>query len=49
ARFTAHAQADLDGDGIFSTFQRYGKGSLESYGECSVSMGAALYIDNETE
>jgi len=55
AQFTAHAQADLDCDTNFSTFQRYGKGSSVSAGgtviggECRVSQGAALYTYNEVE
>lgn len=52
AQFTAHAQADLDCDGNFSTFQRYGKGDVMDTGyggECRVSQGAALYTYNETE
>ena len=49
AQFTAHAQADLDCDGNWSTFQRYGKGNSMGGGECRVSQGAALYTYNETE
>ncbi len=56
ALFTAHAQADLDCDANFSTFQRYGKGEIVDLGtgtniggECLVSQGAALYTYNETE
>ncbi len=49
ASFTAHAQADLDGDGNFSTFQRFGKGTGGAWGDCEVNMGAALYTYNETE
>ena len=55
AQFTAHAQADLDCDANFSTFQRYGKGQSVDMGgttiggECRVSQGAALYTYNETE
>ncbi|MFH1529752.1 MAG: hypothetical protein ABIK09_03335 [Pseudomonadota bacterium] len=56
AQFTVHAQADLDCDGNFSTFQRYGKGEAVDMGyggsiggECRVSQGAALYTYNETE
>ncbi|MFH1530890.1 MAG: prepilin-type N-terminal cleavage/methylation domain-containing protein [Pseudomonadota bacterium] len=56
AQFTAHAQADLDCDANFSTFQRYGKGETVDMGagttiggECRVSQGAALYTYNETE
>jgi len=51
--FTAHAQADLDCDSTYSTFQRYGKGEPVSTafkgGECKVAQGAALYTYNETE
>ena len=49
ASFTAHAQADLDGDGNFSTFQRFGKGAGGAWGDCEVISGAALYTYNETE
>ncbi|MBM4370073.1 MAG: prepilin-type N-terminal cleavage/methylation domain-containing protein [Deltaproteobacteria bacterium] len=55
AQFTAHAQADLDCDTNFSTFQRYGKGEAVEHltnklgGECRVSQGAALYTFNEVE
>ena len=55
AQFTAHAQADLDCDANFSTFQRYGKGQSVDMGgttiggECRVSQAAALYTYNETE
>ena len=56
AKFTAHAQADLDCDGETSTFQRYSKGDTvkigttqELGGECRVSTGAALYTYNEVE
>lgn len=54
AQFTAHAQADLDCDGNFSTFQRYGKGGIANQGsafggECTITQGAALYLYNEVE
>ena len=50
AVFTASAFADLDCDGIMSTFQRYGKGDPLAYrGECSVISAAALFTSNETE
>lgn len=50
AQFTANAQADLDCDGEYSTFQRYGKGDPKATsGECSVVSAAALYTSNETE
>ena len=48
--FVARAQADLDCDGITSTFERYGFGDKDaSRRECSAVSGAALYIQNETE
>ena len=50
AQFTANAHADLDCDGVFSTFQRYGKGDPASTNaECSVIGAAALFSQNETE
>ncbi len=48
AQFTANAHCDLDCDGVRSTFQRYGKGE-SSYGDCTVSSHAAMYVENETE
>ena len=50
AQFTANAHADLDCDGIMSTFQRYGRGDPQATrGECSVMSAAALFTQNETE
>ncbi len=50
AQFTANAHADLDCDGTFSTFQRYGKGDPSATnGECSIVSAAALFSQNETE
>ena len=43
-QFTAQAFADLDGDGIFSTYER--SGSADMHG---VSASAGLYIDQEVE
>jgi prepilin-type N-terminal cleavage/methylation domain-containing protein len=49
-QFTANAHADLDCDGEFSTFQRYGKGDPSATkGECAVVSAAALFTSNETE
>jgi len=50
AQFTAFATADLDCDGKYSTFQRYGKGDPKATkGECSIVSAAALFSSNETE
>lgn len=50
AAFTAHAQADLDCDEVYSTFQRYGKGDPQATrNECSIVSAAALFMNNETE
>jgi hypothetical protein len=50
ARFTASAYADLDCDGIFSTFERFGFGDESSTSaECVIKGSAAFYQDKETE
>jgi len=50
AQFTASAHADLDCDGIYSTFQRHGKGDPHSQGgDCSAVGAAAMFSNNETE
>ncbi len=50
AQFTVTANADLDCDGILSTFQRFGYGDESaSHAECSMKGSSAFYIDNETE
>ena len=50
AEFTASAYADLDCDGVMSTFQRKGFGDPNSGpGECSMQGAPALFINNETE
>ena len=50
ARFTARANADLDCDGILSTFERYGYGSADAhYAECSMQSSSAYYMSDETE
>lgn len=50
AQFTANAHADLDCDGVQSTFQRIGFGDPEATGaECSMYGSAAFYVDRETE
>lgn len=43
-QFTAQAFGDLDGDGIFSTYER--SGAADEYG---VNAAAGLYIDKEVE
>ena len=43
-QFTAQAFGDLDGDGVFSTYER--SGAADQYG---VNGAAGLYIDNEVE
>ena len=50
AVFTARAHADLDCDGVLSTFERYGYGDdSEGDGICSMKGSSAFYKDNETE
>ena len=49
ARFTATAYGDLDCDGVFSTFERYGFGEGTRSGECTMDMPVATYKENETE
>jgi type IV pilus assembly protein PilA len=43
-QFTAQAFGDLDGDGIYSTYER--AGAADGLG---VNMAAGLYIDQELE
>lgn len=43
-QFTAQAFGDLDGDGVFSTYER--AGAADEYG---VNAAAGLYIDQEVE
>ena len=50
AKFTVAAYADLDCDGVYSTFERYGYGDeTATRGECSMKGSSAFYKDNETE
>ena len=50
AEFTTTAFADLDCDGIQSTFERYGHGDANAtYGECSMESAPAIFSNNETE
>ncbi len=50
AAFTASAFADLDCDGVFSTFQRYGYADKSSgASECSMMGSSAFFKYNETE
>ena len=50
AKFTADAHADLDCDGVQSTFQKLGFGDkAATHAECSMQGAAAFYKDNETE
>ena len=50
AQFTAMANGDLDCDGVYSTFQRYGQGDPEAQdNECAIRGGAAVYTEQETE
>lgn len=50
AFFTARAHADLDCDGVLSTFERYGYGDKKyGAGECSMKGSSAFYKNNETE
>lgn len=48
AKFKAVAHADLDCDGVWSTFERVGQGEVVG-GECSVQGAAAMFMDNELE
>ncbi len=45
AEFTARAQGDLDGDGLFSTFERSASVDVSA----SVSGASGIYVDNELE
>jgi hypothetical protein len=47
AKFTASAHADLDCDGVLSTFERYGYGDASA--TCSMRGSPAFYKNNETE
>jgi hypothetical protein len=50
ARFTASAYADLDCDGILSTFERYGYGDESGTAAmCSMKGSSAFYKNKETE
>jgi hypothetical protein len=50
ALFTARAQADLDCDGTFSTWEQYLYGVADGAGvDCSVESAPALYVHLETE
>jgi prepilin-type N-terminal cleavage/methylation domain-containing protein len=50
AGFTATANADLDCDGISSTFQRMAFGDPQANkAECSLRGSAAFYVEKETE
>ena len=50
ATFTATAHADLDCDGVWSTFERYGYGDESaSHAECAMKGSSAFYKDKETE
>ncbi|HIA04842.1 MAG TPA: hypothetical protein EYN66_23590 [Myxococcales bacterium] len=50
AKFTAAAYADLDCDGTFSTFERYGYGDPTSKpGNCAMKGSSAFYKNLETE
>ena len=50
AGFTITAHADLDCDGIQSTFQRMGFGDPQAnFAECSLRGSAAFYVEKETE
>ncbi len=50
AEMTARANADLDCDGIKSTFQRTAFGDpAATYAECSLTGSSAFYVEQETE
>lgn len=48
AQFTASAYGDLDCDGVWSTFQRVGTGTVDD-GDCSLDGNPSFYVENETE
>lgn len=43
-QFTVQAFGDLDGDGVYSTYERYGTGDVSG-----INASAGLYIDQELE
>ena len=50
AGFTVTSNADLDRDGVQSTFQRMGFGDPQANNaECSLRGSAAFYVEKETE
>ena len=50
AKFTATANADLDCDGVLSTFERYGYGDeTATRSDCSMKGSSAFFKENETE
>ena len=49
AKFTAAAHADLDCDGVFSTFERYGYADESEDGFCVMKGSSAFYKNKETE
>ena len=50
AEFTARALGDLDCDGVYGTFERYGKGAADSTKQNPrVQNVGAIYSNNETE
>ena len=50
AKFTAAAHADLDCDGVLSTFERYGYGDeTASHAECSMKGSSAFYKNKPSE
>ena len=50
ARFTASAYGDLDCDGVFSTFERFGYGGAPSSdGDCSMESVGPIFKDKEAE
>ena len=49
-KFTITASADLDCDGVWSTFERYGFADPDAGpGECALGSSSAFYTDQETE
>lgn len=49
ATFFATAFGDLDKDGVLSTFQRTGKGTVQAGDYCEAELNSSMYVENELE
>ena len=49
AKFTVSGHADLDCDGAWSTFERYGYAEVDESGDCSMKGSSAFFKEHETE